>query len=255
LVWAHLRRHVVSTLIPLGGPAGLATFVRDLGTHNVGANTAVYASILASMVNEIAFGLVLFPVLAWLALAGRATAPMVAAAAVLAAVVAGGLGGLAVLLRRGALPRAFGDRVPRRALAFLAEVRDHGIRPRDLLRPLPFALGVNACGAVMLTASLWAVGQRPTPTTILAARTIASLAALLLPFLHGAGAVEVTLVGSLHAGGVPVPDAVAATVLFRLAQFWLPLVLGALALLSAAERVRVPGPRAVPETRQKASSR
>src|SRR5206468_11262724 len=92
LVRAHLRRHVVSTLIPLGGPAGLARFVRDLGTHNVGANTVVYASVLASMVNEIAFGLVLVPVLAWLALAGRATAPMVGAAAVMGAVRPGGLG-------------------------------------------------------------------------------------------------------------------------------------------------------------------
>jgi hypothetical protein len=70
-----------------------------------------------------------------------------------------------------------------------------------------------------------------------------------------AGAVEATPAGSLHAGGIPVPDAVAATVLFRLAQVWLPLALGALALLPAAERVRVSGPRAVPESRQEASSR
>ncbi len=83
----------------------------------------------------------------------------------------------------------------------------------------------------MLAASLQAVGQHPSLTTLLVARVGASLAILALPVFQGAGAVELTVIGALHAGGVPVADAIAATLLFRIGQFWAPLMIGGVAIL------------------------
>ena len=40
-----------------------------------------------------------------------------------------------------------------------------------------------------------------------------------------------TVIGALHAGGVPVADAIAATLLFRIGQFWAPLVIGGVAII------------------------
>ena len=45
----------------------------------------------------------------------------------------------------------------------------------------------------------------------------------------GLGFVEAGLVGTLTLAGVPASDAVAATLLYRLLSYWLPIPLGALA--------------------------
>jgi phosphatidylglycerol lysyltransferase len=236
---AHLRRHLVSTLVPFGGPAGLTRFVRDLGAHQVNAGTVIFASLLATLVNEVAFALFLLPVLGWLAVAGRATGPMVAAVVALGAIVVAGVSGAIAVLRRGKLPANIAARIPARITLSIAEARMHDIRAVDVAAAVPFALAVNVAGVAILVASLGAVGQHPTMTTILAARVVASLVGLLIPVFHGAGAVEATVVGTLHAGGVPVPDALAAIVLYRLAQFWLPLSMGVLAHLPPC-RLRIP---------------
>lgn len=228
---AHLRRHLAGTVIPFGGPVGLVWFARDLRAHDVNGSTVVYSSLLATVVNEIAFALVLIPTIGWLALAGRATQPMVAGAVVLTAIALLGLGGIALAIRRGS-PRLEGSsRFPDRLRAFLREARAHELSASDLLTALPFAMAVNLCGVAMLACALMAAGQHLSVTTILAARVTVSMAGLLVPFFQGAGAVELGLVGALHAGGVPLHAALAGTVLFRATQFWLPLFLGCLALI------------------------
>ena len=100
-----------------------------------------------------------------------------------------------------------------------------------MTRALPYAFGVNIAGLAMLAASLQAVGQHPSVTTILAARVAASVTMLILPVFQGAGAVEIVVVGALHTGGVPMADAIAAMVVFRIGQFWAPIALGGLAML------------------------
>lgn len=54
----------------------------------------------------------------------------------------------------------------------------------------------------------------------------------LIPYTPGGlGFVEAGLVGTLTVAGVPGPDALAATLLYRLVAYWLPIPAGGVAYL------------------------
>jgi len=228
---AYIRRHFIGVVLPFGGPVGIAQFVRDLGRHRIRGGTVLTGSFMATLVNEISFFLYMIPVFAWLAIAGRVTHVMLMGLIALGAVVAAVLTTLLVVLFRGKVPGWLEGRIPARISASIADISAHRIGLRDIAPGIHYALGVNLAGLLMLAAALQAVGQHPSLTTLLVARAGASLAMLALPIFQGAGAVEVTVIGALHAGGVPVGDAIAATLLFRIGQFWAPLAIGGLAIL------------------------
>jgi uncharacterized membrane protein YbhN (UPF0104 family) len=228
---AYVRRHFVGVVLPFGGPVAIAQFVRDLGRHRIRGGTVLTGSFMATLVNEISFFLYMLPVFAWLAIAGRVTHLMLIGLITLGAIVAVVLASLLTVLFRGSPPEWLRGRIPARFAESIADVASHRIGLRDIAPGIPYALGVNLAGLLMLAAALQAVGQHPGLTTLLVARAVASLAILALPIFQGAGAVEVAVAGALHAGGVPIADAIAATMLFRIGQFWTPLAIGGAAIL------------------------
>jgi phosphatidylglycerol lysyltransferase len=228
---AYVRRHFIGIVLPFGGPVGLVQFVKDLGRQRVRSSTVLTGSLMATIVNEISFFLFLIPAVAWLAIAGRVTTMMAIGLLTLGTIVAVVLTFLLTMIFRGSVPPWLSTRLPDRIMASIDDIQSHQFGLRDIAAGIPFALGVNLAGLLMLAASLQAVGQHASMTTLLVARVAASLAILALPVFQGAGAVEVTVIGALHAGGVPVADAIAATLLFRIGQFWAPLMIGGMAIL------------------------
>ncbi|WP_328519864.1 lysylphosphatidylglycerol synthase transmembrane domain-containing protein [Kribbella sp. NBC_00359] len=82
-----------------------------------------------------------------------------------------------------------------------------------------------------LLAALHAVGADPHPSLVLLAYVAGELLAL-LPFTPGGlGFVEAGLVTTLTLAGVPGGDALAATLLYRIVSYWLPLLAGGVAYL------------------------
>jgi uncharacterized protein (TIRG00374 family) len=89
-----------------------------------------------------------------------------------------------------------------------------------------------------LLCALRAVGADPRPSLVLLAYTAAELLAL-IPFTPGGlGFVEVGLVGTLTLAGVTGPQALAATLLYRLVEYWLPIPAGGVAYLLFRRRYR-----------------
>src|SRR6266516_408896 len=93
------------------------------------------------------------------------------------------------------------------------------------------AAGNTGFDYLALLCTLRAVGAAPRPSLVLLAYTSADLLAL-LPFTPGGlGFVEAGLVGTLRLAGVPGAHAVAATLLYRLVAYWLPIPAGGVAYL------------------------
>jgi len=91
------------------------------------------------------------------------------------------------------------------------------------------AAGNTGFDYLALLAALLAVHANPQPSLVLLAYTSAELLAL-IPFTPGGlGFVEAGLVGTLTLAGVPGRDALAATLLYRLVSYWLPLPAGGVA--------------------------
>ncbi len=108
-------------------------------------------------------------------------------------------------------------------------------------RALVAATGNIGFDCLALIAALAAVGNR-TPLSLVLIAYVAAVLLGLLPFTPGGlGFVEAGLTGALVLAGVGAADAVVATLVYRLASFWLPLPAGLVAY--TLFRHRYPGPR------------
>lgn len=234
---AHLRRHAVATLVPFGSPASYVLFARDLAPKGVSGNDAVSAVVLYSAGGQAAFVLSMIGTVSWLALTSHLTPSVLAVLAALPIAIAWVT--LPFLALHIGVERIGRSRfVPARVARMATRFAEHGLTPRDLLVPMLFSLAVNATGFGMLVASLHAVGQDPSLTTLLLVRLVAQIAAHAVPVMQGAGVVEFSMVGALQGVGIHASSAAAATLLFRGAQFWLPLTLGVI-LFASMPRLRI----------------
>ena len=115
---------------------------------------------------------------------------------------------------------------------------DRLLQERDLIRDV---LTSSWTEALLLTVGRWAfdygalllalaaVDQHPAPSAVLLAFCVAQALALIPLTPGGLGFVEAGLTGTLALAGVPSGAAVAATLAYRLAAYWLPLPAGAIA--------------------------
>jgi uncharacterized protein (TIRG00374 family) len=110
-----------------------------------------------------------------------------------------------------------------------------GERWREALLMTASRLGFDF---LALLAALAAVGGFPRPSLALLAYTAASLLAMIPITPGGLGLVEAGLTGTLALAGVPPAEAVLATLLYRLASYWLPIITGPVAYTLFRRRYR-----------------
>ena len=241
---AQLSGNAVGRVIPGGGATATAFTASMLRRAGIDTGEAV-AAFGASTGLQLATTLAL-PVLALPAIVGGApVSHSLASAAYL------GIAALAALLAAGAA--AFVSDTPLElaghAIQWLLNEtirRGHHVTglPKELLSDRDFirttlgdrwkqallaAAGNTGFDYLALLAALLAVGASPHPSLVLLAYTSAELLAL-IPFTPGGlGFVEAGLAGTLTLAGVPGRDALAATLLYRLVSYWLPLPAGGIA--------------------------
>jgi uncharacterized protein (TIRG00374 family) len=132
----------------------------------------------------------------------------------------------------------------------LAGLPERLVRERDSIRAVlgnrwRIALTATACRLgfdfLALFAALAAVGSLPRPSLALLAYTAASLLAMIPITPGGLGLVEAGLTGALALAGVKPAQAVLATLLYRLASYWIPIVAGPIAYTLFRRRYRASG--------------
>jgi uncharacterized protein (TIRG00374 family) len=246
VVAAQLSGNAVGRILPGGAATATAFSVAMLRRAGVDAGDAG-AGFAASTALQVATRLAL-PMFALPAIVGGAPiSPNLSAAAYLGlgVVVLMAVAGIAAFAADGPL-QAVG-----RALEWLLNAT---IRRRRPVTGVPEALisgrdyiantlGVHWRGAVLaavgsaafdyfaLLCALRSVGAVPRPSLVLLAYAAAQLLALVPATPGGVGFVEAGLVGTLTLAGVGPQDALAATLLYRLVSYWLPLPAGACAYL------------------------
>jgi uncharacterized protein (TIRG00374 family) len=252
---AQLSGNAVGRILPGGGATSTAFTVGMLRRAGVDTGEAA-AGLSASTLLQIATTLAL-PVFALPAIIGGVPASHdLATAAYL------GIAVLALLLAGAAAAFAFDEplELAGRAIQWLLNAtvrRRHHVTgvPQELLAGRNFirttlgerwwqallaAAGNTGFDYLALLCALRAVGAHPHPSLVLLAYTSAKLLAL-IPFTPGGlGFVEAGLVGTLTLAGVSGPDALAATLLYRLVAYWLPLPAGGIAYVLFRRRY---GPR------------
>jgi len=231
LINAQIQRIIVATVVPAGGPASVYAGVRAFGRSGVDSSDALFVALVNSVLGYGSFVLVLLPALIVISVAGNLSKLIVIGSAAMLVIVAVLMVGLVVLLRGSALSERLLDKLPSRGLAewargFVAQSHQHGVRARDLVSPLGINLVVEIVGISVLFAALRAVGWQATLSEALVGYAVGTLFLLIAPVFQGLGAVELSMTVALTGLGVPSGKALAAVLLYRIADIWLPFVVG-----------------------------
>jgi uncharacterized protein (TIRG00374 family) len=241
---AQLSGNAVGRVVPGGGATATAfevTMLRKAGIDTGEAAAAFAASSGLQLATALVLPLIALPAI----LAGAPVAHGLATAAYLGVVVLMCLIAAATILFRTDRPLELAGRLGERAAnATVRRRRPVTGLPRRLLADRDFvrttlgerwraavlaAAGTTGFDYLALLAALRAVGANPRPSLVLLAYTAGELLALVPLTPGGVGFVEAGLVGTLTLAGVPGPDALAATLLYRLVAYWLPLPAGGVA--------------------------
>jgi uncharacterized protein (TIRG00374 family) len=251
VVDAGLSGNAMTKVLPGGAAAGAAVQFRMLSRAGIDPDTAAGGMTAASLLNIGALlGLPVFTLPA--VIGGARVSPGLQHTALL------GLVGFALYAVCGIVvmatdrPLAWLGRVAQRVWNMIPGRRAKAtgldrrlLQQRDAIRA---TLGRNWPQAVLLTvgrigfdfacllAALRATGSHPRPSLVLLAYSAAAIVALVPITPGGLGIVEASLGGLLVLAGVPGNEALVATLAYRLATYWLPLLVGAVAYLQFRHR-------------------
>jgi uncharacterized protein (TIRG00374 family) len=248
---SQLASNAAARVAPGGGAAGNALQYSMLIRAGVSSSTVASGLTAASLLTA---GIVLaLPVLALPAVLGgsgidrslaRAAWAGLGALVLLVAAGAGLLLADAPLRRMGSVAQRVRNRVRSRRPP-LSDLPNRLLAERDLIRD---ALSTRWLEALVATVGRWAfdyaslmlalvaTGARPAPSAVLLAFCTAQALTLVPITPGGLGFVEAGLTGTLALAGVAAGDALVATLAYRLASYWLPLPIGALAYVAHRRR-------------------
>jgi uncharacterized protein (TIRG00374 family) len=255
VITAQLAGNAISLIVPGGAAAGAATQFRMLAASGMDATDAVGGLTAFSFLGI--GGLLALPVFVLpVVLFGSPVSQGLADAAIIGAigfVVFVGLGvwvmaADAPLIHAGRWAQSIRNRLVRKRTPIVG-LPERLLEQRNLIRQV---LGQQWWQATMLSAGrllfdylcllfcVRAVGAHPRPSLILLAYAVAGIIGLVPITPGGLGIVEASLSGFLVLAGLSGVQAVLATLAYRLASYWLPLLSGPFAYGAFKYRYRSP---------------
>jgi uncharacterized protein (TIRG00374 family) len=255
VVTSQLAGNAVSRIVPGGAAAGAALQFRMLAAAGVEATRAV-SGLTAFALLQIASVLAL-PLLALPAIvAGAYVHRGLAQSAILGGVAFVVVAGLGTVVLRSDRPLAAVGRAVQATRNRVHHRRppqsglpDRLLAERDAIRAVLGSRWPRVSLAVSgklgfdfgsLLAALAAVGSQPRPSLVLLAFTASQVLGMIPITPGGLGFVEAGLTSTLTLAGVPAGEAVLATLVYRLASYWLPILAGLFAYGAFSRRYRQP---------------
>jgi uncharacterized protein (TIRG00374 family) len=244
IILSQLAGNAFNKVTPGGGTTGTAVQARMLADSGFDYTTALTAVTVQSLL--VTAALVALPVFVIPGvLTGTALPPSLLQAAWI------GLSVFVVMVAAGTLllatrrpVRALGNGLERVVNLFrfrrpkIEGLGDRLLVERDEIRETMGSRWIEAVGAavgrwafeyLVLLLALYAIDAKPDPWPVLLAFVAASVLSMIPLTPGGLGFVEAGLAATLAAAGIGTQKALAATLLFRLVSFWLPLPIGAVA--------------------------
>jgi phosphatidylglycerol lysyltransferase len=235
---AQLQRQMILTIVPVGSAPSAVLFARRFARFGATTPIMLTALMLFSLLGHGSFVAVLIPVFGWLAITGSiSTTVLIAGVALVVAVLVVSGVGLATL-QRGAIPAWAQRRLPHRVTGFIDEALATGVPARGLAAPFAIAISVDLLGIAMLWTALRSLDAPSSLEIAAGGYVIGTLFLMIAPLFQGIGIVEITMAIALERLGVPTAEAFGATLLYRVGEVWIPLVVGIAIQIRAQEHLR-----------------
>jgi uncharacterized protein (TIRG00374 family) len=249
---AQLAGNAFSRIVPGGAAAGGAMqfdMLRQAGISTAWAATSVTAVSLISTATLL--GLPVISIISILITGASVERNLFRVGSIAVVVCIGAIAGGAVLLFAdrplswlGEVIQKARNRILRRR-APMSDLADRLVDERDLIRrvlgagwwqALIFSAGNWLLDLMALLIALAAVGAQPRASVVLLAYVVAAFLGMIPITPGGLGFVEAGLLGTLSLAGIGTDQALLATLVYRLAAYWLPIPMGAIAYFLAARK-------------------
>ncbi len=231
----YLKRNLAALFLPGGGLVSLAMFTEEAERAGVPKTKIHFASSLHLLVGLSTVAAIAVPVLGWVAL--RQGAPGEWLGLVWLLGMAGALAWLLYSLRTGGLAVRWLQRFAPSLTSAFAELRGHPFNRKEAWQVVAVSLLVEVVGIVHLWVAMQALGLTASWSMAAVGYVAALLALNTSPILKGLGATEAAITWALVQQGMALPNALATTLIFRLFEFWLPLLLGIVAFLRGTKEL------------------
>ena len=220
-----LRRNLISVFLPGGGITSLAFFTSEIESQGVSKAKTGFASYIYGVIGIASLVFVSIPVVGYIAFArGISDGSWMALSGLFLLIV------IIVFATRSFLLRGWVYRqlvkISPQFESILQEVNAGTFSIKKILMALLWSIGVELCGIAHLYIAMKALGISVNWEVCISGYVVATLFFAISPFLRGLGAVEVSLIYILRNYGVSDIDSISVTVLYRVFEFWLPLLFG-----------------------------
>jgi phosphatidylglycerol lysyltransferase len=230
-----LKRNFLSIFLPAGGVSALAYTPNQLRKRGFNKTQIHQASGLYAFAGLFSVFLVGFPVVIIFALsANKHVTSAVAGLVMVVLIITGIIWSSRLLKTKGKLYQFIERKFPSIA-PVIDELFAANINNKKYGGTILFSSGIEFTGMFHIFIAMLALGLPASFSVAAIAYIVSVLLMISSPFLRGLGAVELSLVYILEMYGYSTIQALSITVLYRVFEFWLPMLLG---ILSFAWRGR-----------------
>ncbi|HTM93188.1 MAG TPA: lysylphosphatidylglycerol synthase domain-containing protein, partial [Flavisolibacter sp.] len=233
LQWMHaaelfLKRNFISVFLPAGGVSSLTyspSQIRKQGFHQ---SQIHQASALFGFIGLLSVFIVGVPVIIYTVFNTSQFKTMWAGLIILFFVLTSIIMAVRSISTKGRLYRWINKTIPS-LTPTMNELFSANVNRIKFSSAVLFSIGVEFCGIFHVYIAMAALGFHASITASAAAYIIAVLMMIISPFLRGLGAVELSMVYVLEQFGYTSTQALSITILYRVFEFWLPLLIGVIA--------------------------
>lgn len=220
-----LKRNLISVFLPGGGVTSLAFFTRDIERKRISKTKINFASYIYGFIGIFTVFLVAIPVIIYLVLNHQHFAGELWAFAGLTLLIIVLAVGTYSLLTKGWVYRMITRFNPELELIWV-EIQADVFSIKYFIYAILASLTIELIGIAHLLIAMLAINKGASFEAAAIGYTVATLFLIISPFLRGMGAIELSLTILLTNYGFTTTEAAAITLLYRLFEFWLPLVAG-----------------------------
>ena len=232
----YLKRNFLSVFLPAGGITALAYMPNSLRASEVHKRSIHQASGIYAFVGMLSLFIVGVPVIVYTIFQTRHIAHATSGLIILAVLLSAVAYLIYSLRTKGVvytLMVKFFPSVEKR----LAEIFDFNFSRTGFSITTAFSIGNELSGIFHLFIAMLAVGVQPSLSAACTGYIVSVILLATSPFLRGLGAVEISLVYILTLYGYTESQALEITLLYRILEFWLPLVAGLLAFAAKGKNI------------------
>jgi phosphatidylglycerol lysyltransferase len=220
-----LKRNVISVFLPAGGISSLAYLPKNIRKQQTNKHQVHQASAIYGFIGIFSVFIVGIPVIIYMAVQHASVPGAISSLFTMVLVMASAVLLVRAIRSKGRFYKWLIKNKPKRE-NFLNEMFSFDLSVKNFWLATFVSALIEVTGIVHLYISMLAIGSPVSLEAAITGYIVATIFLIISPFMRGIGAVELSLTFILQKYGYSTLQAVELTLLFRLFEFWLPLLFG-----------------------------